>query len=53
MEDFFSNIILPKPNDEQKSDLSKPITLEEVNEAVRILQSGKAPGQNGFSSEFF
>lgn len=24
---------------EQKSDLNKPITLEEVNEAVRILQS--------------
>ncbi len=53
MENFFSNLTLPKPNDEQKSDLNKPITSEEVNEAVCILQSGKAPGPDGFSSEFF
>lgn len=48
MEDFFSDLTLPKPNDEQKSDLNKPITSEEVNEAIRILQSGKAPGQDWF-----
>lgn len=53
MENFFSNLTLPKPNDEQKSDLNKSITLEEVNEAIRSLQSGKAPGPDGFSSEFF
>lgn len=53
MESFFSNLTLPTPNDTQRMDLNRPITSEEVTEAVRILQSGKAPGPDGFSSEFF
>ena len=53
MEGFFCNLNLPKPNDQQKTVLNGPITLEEVAEAVGVLQSGKAPGPDGFSSDFY
>lgn len=53
MEGFFSNLNLPKPNDQQKTVLNGPITLEEVAKAVGVLQSGKAPGPDGFSSDFY
>lgn len=53
MEGFFSNLNLPKPNDQQKTVLNGPITLEETTEAVGVLQSGKALGPDGFSSDFY
>lgn len=53
MEEFFSNLTLPELNDRQKTELNKPITLEEITEAVRTMQSGKPPGPDGFSSEFY
>lgn len=53
MEGFFSDLNLSKPNDQQKTVLNGPITLEEITEVVGILQSGKAPGPNGFSSDFY
>lgn len=42
---------LPKPNDQQKTVLNGPITLEEITEAVGVLQSEKAPGSDG--SDFY
>ena len=43
----------PKPNDQQKTVLNGPVTLEEVTEAAGVLQSGKAPGPDGFNSDFY
>ena len=53
MEGFFSNLNLPKPNDQQKTVLNGPVTLKEVTEAAGVLQSGKAPGPDGFNSDFY
>eukprot|EP00253_Pinus_taeda_P029276 PITA_29276 len=39
--------------EEQNSLLLKPISLKEVEIAVKSLKAGKAPGPDGFSSNFF
>lgn len=49
MEGFFSNLNLPNPDEQQKTVLNGPITLEEIAEAIGVLQSGKALGPSGFS----
>ncbi len=53
MEHFFSKLSHPKPNDGQKTELNRPITFEEVSEAIRVLQSGKALGPDSFRGEFY
>lgn len=40
------------PND-LADDLGKPITVSEVQEAIKSLQSGKSPGPDGFTVEFY
>ncbi|KAF7649769.1 hypothetical protein LDENG_00136640 [Lucifuga dentata] len=45
---------IPRLTDQQRSQLDKPITEQEAVEAIQILlQSGKAPGPDGFSCEFY
>jgi len=39
--------------DEHNTLLLKPISLEEVDDAVHQLKAGKAPGPDGFTSNFF
>lgn len=50
---FMSKLTLPKLTQEQKQELNGPITKQEVLEALQTLQSGKSPGPNGLSSEFY
>jgi len=38
---------------EQKSTLLQPITIEEVDQALQDTPKGKAPGPDGFTSDFF
>eukprot|EP00253_Pinus_taeda_P024057 PITA_24057 len=40
-------------SEEQNSLLLKPISLQEVESAAKSLKAGKAPGPDGFSSNFF
>lgn len=53
MEMFFSKIKLPYVNDDQKRDLNAEISESEVHKAIRSLQNGRAPGPDGFVSEFY
>lgn len=46
---FMSGLTLPKLTDEQRQKLDQPITKQEALEALQALQSGKAPGPDGFS----
>lgn len=39
--------------EEHNTLLLKPINLEEVEAAVKLLKTGKAPGPDGFTSNFF
>lgn len=48
-----SKLTLPKLTEEQKQGLNGPITKQEVLEALQTLQSGKSPGPDGLSSEFY
>lgn len=50
---FFSNLNRPKFTDLQKETLNKPITEQEIREALGSLQSGKAPGPDGLGCEFY
>jgi hypothetical protein len=38
---------------EHNSALSRPITQEEVDQAVKAMPAGKAPGPDGFTMDFF
>lgn len=53
MEVFLSNLNLPQASAQQKELLNKPLLLDEVSAAIDKLQSNKAPGPDGFSSEFY
>lgn len=50
---FFSTLNLPTLSEDQTSFLNAPITKKEVLEAIKSLQSGKAPGPDELSSEFY
>ena len=49
---FFDNCPVPKLSEDRRQ-LDVEITKEEVTRAVNKLQTGKAPGPDGFPAEFF
>lgn len=53
MDNFFSSLDLPSLSEEQKDLLNAPISKQEVLNAINGLQSGKAPGPDGLSSEVY
>lgn len=53
MTDFFSSIKIPTLTEEQKNLLEGEITLAEVKQAITSLRLGKAPGNDGFPSDFY
>ena len=53
MDTFFSSLDRPSLSEEQKHLLNAPISKQEVLNAINGLQSGKAPGPDGLSSEFY
>lgn len=53
MHSFFADITLPQITEAQKQLLNAPITKEEALLALKSMPSGKAPGPDGFGSEFY
>ncbi|XDV45285.1 hypothetical protein PO909_013405 [Leuciscus waleckii] len=53
MATFLNKIKLPSLSDVQKADLYKPVSKEEVLQAIHTLKGGKAPGPDGFGPEFY
>ncbi|KAF0029315.1 hypothetical protein F2P81_018420 [Scophthalmus maximus] len=53
METFFKGVTLPRSSESQKSDLDCPITGEEIMGVIKGLPSGKPPGPDGFTADFF
>jgi hypothetical protein len=51
-EDCFT-FLQSKVTPEHNSELLKPVTMEEVSEAVKQLPSGKAPGTDAIPAEFY
>jgi hypothetical protein len=48
-EDFVDNLTIDENGDEL---LNRPITLDEIKKAVKILKNGKAPGGDGIINEY-
>lgn len=53
MESFLGRLTLPTISDAQKHELNAPISREEALLALKGLQSGRVPGPDGLSSEFY
>lgn len=53
LDDFFHSLAVPLVNQDLVEKLEQPITIEELSNAVRSLQSGKSPGPDGYSAEFY
>ncbi len=50
---FLTPLGLPTLSEDQVTSLDQPITVKEIAEAIQNLPSGKAPGPDGFTTEFY
>lgn len=53
MAQFFDSLEIPSVTPNDRSDLDNTISTAEILQAIRKMKSGKAPGPDGFSIEFF
>lgn len=53
IETFLNNLDLPSLTLDQKQLLETPITAEEIQEVIKSLPTGKAPGPDGFTADFY
>ncbi len=49
----FNSITFPQINAEAARDLGGPITVVEVQDAIKSLQSNKSPGPDGLTTEYY
>ena len=50
---FVQNLDIPKLEDTQRDELEGEITLKECRDIFRTFSSGKSPGDDGFTGEFY
>lgn len=50
---FFSHLEMPQVNLDMAEQLETPITALELSGALKVMQSGKCPGPDGFPVEFY
>ncbi len=50
---WLNSLNLPRVTEDQNSALTKEITAEEINSAISKLKPNKAPGTDGYTSEFY
>lgn len=53
LEDFFRFLKMPSVSVEFSAELERDLSVKEIVSAIGALQSGKSPGPDGFSTEFF
>ena len=53
MDAFLENHKLPKPDQEEKENLNRPITREEIEAVIKNLPRHKSPGPDGFPGELY
>lgn len=50
---FLDSLDLPKLSPDAQSSLEQPLSLEEIASAIKLSQTGRAPGPDGFPMEFY
>ena len=50
---FTLNLKIPKLSDEDRDNLEGPLTYDECKKVLEIFQADKAPGEDGFTAEFY
>lgn len=53
MTEFLANLDIPNITKEPSENLEKLLDIQEIESAVKDMQSGKAPGPDGFPIEFY
>ena len=53
MEKCLEKYYLPKLNQEEIENLSRPITSMEIEAVIKNLPTNKSPGPEGFTGEFY
>lgn len=53
IEAFFKKIMTPTIKREYIEQLEQPITKQEIEQAINNMQNSKAPGPDGYTSEFY
>lgn len=51
--EFLNKLDIPTMTDQDKIGLDKPLTVNEMSEAVRSMRSGKTPGPDGIPIEIY
>lgn len=51
--EFLDRVSFPSLSEEQRENLTAPVTEKEVHAAIASLRGGKAPGPDGFCPEFY
>ena len=53
MSEFFTALDVPAISEDNRQMLDSPLQLNEVTEAIKLMNNNKSPGPNGFPVEFF
>ena len=50
---FIVNVNIPKLSDVERDEIEAHLTYDECEKALRSFDKGKAPGEDGFTVEFY
>ena len=53
IDSFLDSLDLPKLSEAHNKDLTRSITMKEVNSAISRLKTGKSPGSDGYNAEWY
>ena len=53
MPEFIEHLKIPKLTDEDRDRMEGPLSYEECKKALDTIQNSKAPGEHGFTVEFY
>ncbi len=53
LENFLRNISLPTLSENDRESLETPVLENEIKAAIKSLSTGKVPGDDGYTTEFY
>ena len=52
-DNFIQNLEIPKLSDDEQDSLEGPLTFHDCKKGLETFQNDKAPGEDGFTAEFY